>query len=302
MSDLEGDFLAYLRVERGASANTVAAYRRDLQRFRNYLTNADVSADRATASDIEAFVRTIRQGSDGAKALAPTSTARVLSAVRSYYNFLVSEHVCEENPAARVTAPQSGQVLPDVLSVSAMQALLDHAAANTEPLGLRDAAFLEFLYGTGARVSEACQVSTDDLDFTDRVVRLFGKGRKERLVPMGEYLAKALGDYLVRGRPALLSRGAGVSATFVSAWGKPLTRQAASAIIRRHATALGWQTIPSPHTLRHSYATHLLAGGADVRVVQELLGHANVMTTQRYTHVNIDQLREVYATSHPRAR
>lgn len=296
------DFLAYLRVERGSSRHTVAAYRSDLQRFQRFLAASNTTVTNATTSDIERFVRAIRQGSDGGRALAPTSTARVLSAVRSYYNFLVSERVCAENPATQVVSPQIGQTLPDVLSISEIQALLDHAAANSEPLGLRDAAFLEFLYGTGARVSEACQVSADDLDFTDRVVRLFGKGRKERLVPMGEYLAKALGDYLVRGRPALLQRGTGVSVTFVSAWGKPLTRQAASAIIRRHATALGWHTIPSPHTLRHSYASHLLAGGADVRVVQELLGHANVMTTQRYTHVNIDQLREVYATSHPRAR
>ncbi|MDO5727210.1 MAG: site-specific tyrosine recombinase [Bowdeniella nasicola] len=302
MSALYDDFLAYMRVERGSSPHTIAAYRRDLDRYDRFLRAAGLDGRTIDSGGIEAFVRWLRDGSNQTRQLAPTSTARVLSAVRSYHAFLVRESIRDDNPAAEVQNPHIGDPLPDVLSVAQVQTLLAHTEKNPEPLGLRDRALLEFLYGTGARVSEACALAVDDLDFTDRTVRLFGKGRKERIVPMGEFLAAALGDYLVRARPALMSRGSGVATVFVNAWGKPLTRQAAAAVLRRHARELGWQQVPTPHTLRHSYATHLLSGGADVRVVQELLGHANVMTTQRYTHVSIDQLREVYATSHPRAR
>ncbi len=295
-------FLAHLRVERGLSPHTLAAYEADLTRYCHFLTSRGITElNQIDTSDIREFLLAIRRGDDGAAALAPSSSARVLSAVRSWHKFLLQENLAADNPAASVEAPQLSRKLPDTLSMEQVGELIEHASGS-EPLDLRDRAVLEFLYGTGARVSEACAVAVDDLDFTERTVRLFGKGSKERIVPMGSALTHALEDYLVRARPALAARGRGVSAAFLNARGNALSRQAVSAIIRRHAHALGWEEIPGPHMLRHSYATHLLAGGADVRIVQELLGHADVSTTQIYTHVTIDHLREVYATSHPRAR
>lgn len=295
-------FVAHLRVERGLSPHTLAAYEADLTRYQRFLASRGIrEVNEIDTSDIREFLLAIRRGDDGAAPLAPSSSARVLSAVRSWHTFLLQDNLTADNPAATVEAPQVSRKLPHTLTIAQVGELIEHASGS-EPLDLRDRAVLEFLYGTGARVSEACAVAVDDLDFTERTVRLFGKGSKERIVPMGSALIQALGDYLVRARPPLAARGKGVSAAFLNARGNALSRQAVSAIIRRHAQALGWQEIPGPHMLRHSYATHILAGGADVRIVQELLGHADVSTTQIYTHVTIDHLREVYATSHPRAR
>lgn len=297
------EFLAHLRVERTLSDNTIGAYRRDLTRYVDFLqARGRSAAGQITTEDVSSFVHALRTGSDGGSSLAARSVSRVISAVRSWHRFLHAEGLAPDDVAAEVSPPAPKAALPKVLSIDQVSELIAHAAVGEEPLDRRDAAFLEFLYGTGARVSEACELAVDDLDFEGRAVRLFGKGRKERIVPVGQALIDALGDYLTRARPQLSAAGRGAAVVFLNAWGKPLTRQAAGAIVRRHAEAVGLPGPVTPHMLRHSYATHLLSGGADVRIVQELLGHADVATTQIYTHVSIDHLREVYATSHPRAR
>lgn len=300
---LTHDFLAHLRVERGLSDNTVGAYERDLARYLEFLNSRGrTRANDITAADVTDFIEAVRTGADGGSVLASRSAARVTSAIRTFHRFLHAEGACGDNVAAEITAPAPPAALPQVLSIDDVEAVLAHAAMGDEPLDLRDRALLEFLYGTGARVSEACDLPVDDLDFEAASVRLFGKGRKERVVPMGTHLSDALGAYLSRARPTLAAKGRGVAGVFLNAWGKPLTRQAAAAVCRRHGEGAKLPVPLTPHMLRHSYATHLLSGGADVRIVQELLGHADVSTTQIYTHVSIEQLREVYATSHPRAR
>ncbi|MDO5700319.1 MAG: site-specific tyrosine recombinase XerD [Bowdeniella nasicola] len=297
------EFLAHLAVERGLAENTVEAYRRDLERYLTYLADAGVTTvEQVRSATVREFLTRVSAGDDGGAPLAASSVARLLSAVRAFHRFALTEGLTEDDPTESLTPPRPARRLPGALTVEQVRHLLETAASGQDALGLRDAAFLEFLYGTGARVTEACTVAPDDVDFTTGVIRLFGKGRKERIVPMGRYLNAALGAYLTRARPQLVGVGRGTSAIFVNAWGKPLTRQAAGAIVRRVARAADLDPPPTPHTLRHSYATHLIAGGADVRVVQELLGHADVSTTQIYTHVTVDHLREVYATSHPRAR
>ena len=237
--------------------------------------------------------------------LASSSAARAISAVRGLHRFAAREGMVGADVAAEVKPPAPPKRLPKALDVDQVTRLL--AVADDTPLGLRDKALLEFLYGTGARISEAVGAAIDDLDLAgDPTAVLHGKGGRTRLVPVGDYAKAALDAYLVRGRPALAGKGRGTPAVFLNARGGRLSRQSAWTILHRAARAADLPVdgphAVSPHTLRHSYATHLLDGGADVRVVQELLGHASVTTTQVYTLVTVDRLREVYATAHPRAR
>lgn len=294
-------FLDHLTVDRGLSANTVAAYRRDLERYLADLEHrgGDDLAE-VTAQDIETHV-----GSLADAGLARASITRALVAVRNLFRFAVAEGLLAANPADEVTAPRPATRLPKALSIAQVQALLD-APDRESSEGLRDAALLELLYGTGARISEVVSLDVDDLTRVlgddDAGLRLIGKGDKERIVPLGSYARDAVAAWLVRGRPVFVERGSRTSsALLLNRRGGRLSRQSAWAVIQRAVAAAGVDVEVSPHTLRHSYATHLLDGGADVRVVQELLGHASVATTQIYTLVTVDHLREVYLTSHPRA-
>ncbi|MEE6306409.1 site-specific tyrosine recombinase XerD [Plantactinospora veratri] len=305
-------YLDHLTVERGLSTNTLTSYRRDLQRYLATLA-ADGVEDLAAVgpAEVAAHVARLRTGADGHPPLAAASAARAASAVRGLHRFAVREGLVGQDASRDVRPPVPPRRLPRALDVTEVVRLLETAGAvdATGPraaLELRDRALLEFLYGTGARISEAVGAAIDDLDLTDGSVLLHGKGGRSRLVPVGGYAAEAVRSYLVRARPTLAAAGRGVPTVFLNARGGPLSRQSAWTILRRSAARAGLPVdgprAVSPHTLRHSYATHLLDGGADVRVVQELLGHASVTTTQVYTLVTVDRLREVYATAHPRAR
>jgi len=259
--------------------------------------------DRVSETVVASFLMRLREGDDDHPPLSASSAARTVVAVRGFHRFCVREGLTGVDPAAAVRPPSPPQRLPKALSVDEVTRILG-AATGAEPsvLDTRDAALLEFLYGTGARISEAVGLDVDDLDLESGSVLLRGKGSKERVVPVGSYARDAVAAYLVRGRPDLVSRGHGTPGLFLNARGGRLSRQSAWSVLRRTAGRAGITKEISPHTLRHSFATHLLDGGADVRVVQELLGHASVTTTQVYTLVTVDKLREVYALSHPRAR
>lgn len=298
---LIAEYLAHLRVERGVASNTLDAYRRDLARYRAFL-EAGGHRDLLTVreSDLTAFVRAVRTGQDGGRPLASSSTGRLVTAVRGLHRFALREGRIAVDVAAEVRPPATGRTLPHALDHAQVGALLA-AVVGDEPVALRDRALLELLYGTGARISEAVSLAVDDLDLDTRAVTLFGKGSKVRVVPLGTYAAAALEAWLVRGRPVLAARGRGTPHVFLNTLGRPLSRQSGWAVLQQAAFHAGLSGV-SPHTLRHTFATHLLQGGADVRVVQELLGHASVTTTQIYTHVTIDALRETWAMAHPRAR
>ena len=296
-------WLTHLAVERGLSANTLTAYRRDLTRWTAYLAVTGID-DPAKVSEqhVSEFLARLREGDDEHPPLAANSAARTLVSVRGLHKFLALEGEVDADPAAAVSPPPPPSRLPKAISVSEVERLLDAAAVGDTPASLRDKALLELLYGTGARISEAVGLDIDDVDLDAGVVRLEGKGGKQRLVPLGSYAREALTAYLVRGRGTFSSKGRGTPAIFLNQRGTRLSRQSAWSILRAAAERAQLQGHLSPHTLRHSFATHLLEGGADVRVVQELLGHASVTTTQVYTLVTVQQLREVYAQSHPRAR
>ncbi len=283
----------------------MASYRRDLRRYGGYLAATEIDdLGRITEAVVSDFLMRLREGDADHPPLTASSAGRTVVAVRGFHKFCVREGLTAVDPAAAVKPPVPPQRLPKALSVDEVTRILSAAAgAEAEPavLATRDAALLEFLYGTGARISEAVGLDVDDIDLDANAVLLRGKGSKERVVPVGTYAREALSAYLVRGRPELVSRGRGTPALFLNARGGRLSRQSAWTVLRRAAQRAGISKEISPHTLRHSYATHLLDGGADVRVVQELLGHASVTTTQVYTLVTVDKLREVYATSHPRA-
>jgi integrase/recombinase XerD len=295
-------YLDYLAVERGLAANTLSAYRHDLHRYTGWLSQRGID-DPAAAdeADLVAYVGALRAG--GTPAGTPyraSSVARGLAAVRGFHRFLVRERLAGTDPSRDLDTPKVPSTLPKALSVEQVEALLG-AVAGHDKLALRDRALLETLYAAGLRVSEATGLDVDDLDLEDGAVRAFGKGAKERLVPIGRSARRALEAYLVRARPLLAGPRAG-PALFLNAQGSRLTRQGCWKILRRHARHAGLEEHVSPHVLRHSFATHLLAGGADVRSVQELLGHASLATTQVYTRVTPDRLREVYLRAHPRAR
>nr|WP_216645698.1 site-specific tyrosine recombinase XerD [Isoptericola halotolerans] len=299
------DYLAHLRVERGLSENTVAAYRRDLGRYAAHLSGAGrTGLDQVDERDVTAFLTAVREGADGGRPLSASSSARALAAVRGWHRFARAEGWTADDPAAEVAAPTQTRRLPHALSVDDVARLLGAASSGDTPAGLRDRALLELLYSTGGRISEVVGLDVDDVG-AEAMVRLFGKGSKERVVPVGSYARDAVDAYLVRGRPALAvagsARARSTPALFLNTRGARLSRQSAWAVLQGAATRAGLTEHVSPHTLRHSFATHLLAGGADVRVVQELLGHASVTTTQIYTMVTPEALREVYAATHPRA-
>ena len=305
-------YLDHLAVERGLAANTLSAYQRDLTRYVEFLEHQGREDVREVAeADVAAFLRSLREGSEQHVALSATSAARTVVAVRGWHRFLVGEGVCEHDVAREVHPPAVPKRLPKAISVADVERLLAAASVDDGPRSLRDRALLEVLYGTGARISEAVGLDVDDLMVGETsqesrhvadVIRVTGKGSKQRLVPLGSFARAAVDAYLVRGRPALAEAGTGNAALFLNARGGRLSRQSAWTVLRTAAERAHLDTGVSPHTLRHSFATHLLDGGADVRVVQELLGHASVATTQIYTLVTVDTLREVYAAAHPRAR
>lgn len=303
-------WLDHLRVERGRSEHTLRAYRRDTDRYLAFLEGRGVRApEDVREAHITDFLAHLRAGEPdaGHPPLAATSAARAVVAVRGLHRFLAVEGDTTADPAQEVQPPAPPRRLPKALSVHDVERLLQAASVGDTPAALRDRALLEVLYGSGARVSEAIGLDLDDLelgrdDVGGGVVRLFGKGSKERIVPLGSYAREALDAWVVRGRPGMARAGSGTPAVFVNARGGRLSRQSAWNAIRAAADRAGLTGEISPHTLRHSFATHLLDGGADVRVVQELLGHASVTTTQIYTHVSTQHLREVYAQAHPRAR
>ncbi len=295
-------YLDHLLVERGLSANTLQAYRRDLDRYRAFVESRGIHDPAAVQErEITGFLAAIRTGDDGFAPLGASSAARTVVAVRGFHRFLLLEGTTAQDPADQVQPPATPKRLPKALSVEDVERVLAAAGPAETPSGVRDRALLEVLYGSGARISEAVGLAVDDLNLQDGLVRLRGKGSKERLVPLGRFAVAAVEAYLVRARPLLAARGSGTFVLFLNARGGPLSRQSAWAVLAASAQRAGLVARVSPHTLRHSFATHLLEGGADVRVVQELLGHASVTTTQIYTRVTADTLREVYAATHPRA-
>jgi len=293
-------YVDHLRAERGLAGNTIEAYRRDLSLYRGYLEEvAIVDPLEVSGEDLEAFVGWLRQRSSATgAAYAPSSVARIVVAVRGFHRFLAREGLAEEDVGTRLGAPSNARPLPKALSIEEVGRLLQ-APVGDGPLPLRDRAMLELLYGAGLRISELTGADLDDLDRVDRLIRVRGKGDKERVVPYGEIADLALDRWLVSGRPLLAG---GTPALFLNARGGRLSRQGVWKLLRSHAERVELRDDVSPHTLRHSFATHLLDGGADVRAVQELLGHASVTTTQIYTLVSRQALREVYQRAHPRAQ
>jgi len=291
-------FLHHLTVERGSAANTLRSYAGDLDRYLAHLRGRGLDdLDAVREDDVTSFVVALRSGS---APLAASSAARALAAVRGLHRFAVHDGLVGEDVARGVTPPALPKRLPKALSIDQVEQLLAGCPGDG-PGALRDRALLELLYSTGARISEAVGLDVDDVDATERTVLLDGKGGKQRLVPIGRPALAALHAYTVRARPALAAHGRGTAALFLNARGSRLSRQSAWQVLKDTAERAGISAAVSPHTLRHSFATHLLEGGADVRVVQELLGHASVTTTQVYTLVTVNTLREVYATAHPRA-
>jgi integrase/recombinase XerD len=294
-------YLDHLVVERGTARNTLESYSRDLRRYVAHLELAGIGDfSEVTPADVTAFGVALREGDAEHPPLAASSSARALVAVRGLHKFAHADGITRHDPAREVHPPAPAKRLPKALPVEDVLRLLDTPSAEGER-SLRDRALLELLYSTGARISEAVGLDIDDIDDGERTVLLDGKGGKQRLVPVGRPAIEAVHAYLVRGRPALAARGRGTAAVFLNARGSRLSRQSAWQALKTNAEQAGISATVSPHTLRHSFATHLLEGGADVRVVQELLGHASVTTTQVYTLVTVNTLREVYATAHPRA-
>ncbi len=302
-------YLDHLVVERGLAENSVKSYRRDLRRYLGYLDSIGVTdLEQITEQTVSGFLMALREGDREHQPLSATSAGRSVVAVRGFHKFAVRDGLATSDPSAGVRPPTPAKRLPKAIPLGDVEKLLEAAGAAGTALALRDRALLEVLYGTGARISEAVGLDVDDLELDDPAgssVLLRGKGSKERIVPVGRYAREAVQAYVVRGRQKLLEAGTSGTtargAMFLNARGGRLSRQSAWAVIVKAAERAGISAEVSPHTLRHSFATHLLEGGADVRVVQELLGHASVTTTQVYTLVTVDSLREVYAASHPRA-
>ncbi|MGH8869473.1 MAG: site-specific tyrosine recombinase XerD [Actinomycetes bacterium] len=296
-------YLDHLEVERGLARNTLSSYRRDLRRYAVALHTDGVDEPaEVTEAQVGAFLAGLREGDAEHPPLSAGSAGRAVVAVRGFHRFCLSEGLAATDPARSVRPPAPPRRLPKAIPVEDVTRILEAAGSAGTARALRDRALLEVLYGTGARISEAVGLDVDDLDLEGGTVLLAGKGGRQRLVPVGTYARAATDAYLVAGRPSLASAGRGSPALFLNARGGRLSRQSAWTVLRTAAARAGVTADVSPHTLRHSFATHLLDGGADVRVVQELLGHASVTTTQVYTLVTVDRLREVYAATHPRAR
>ncbi|HVV13605.1 site-specific tyrosine recombinase XerD [Amycolatopsis sp.] len=294
-------YLDHLAVERGTARNTLDSYARDLRRYAGHLDSAGVTDfGKITEKEVTSFGAALREGDEDHPPLAASSAARALVAVRGLHRFAHLDGITVDDPAREVRPPAAVKRLPKALPVNDVLRLLDMPGAEGER-ALRDRALLELLYSTGARISEAVGLDLDDVDREERTVLLDGKGGKQRLVPVGRPAVQAVEAYLVRARPVLAARGRGSAALFLNARGTRLSRQSAWQVLKTNAERAGISASVSPHTLRHSFATHLLEGGADVRVVQELLGHASVTTTQVYTLLTVTTLREIYATAHPRA-
>jgi integrase/recombinase XerD len=293
------DFLAYLEFERGLSRNTLEAYRGDLLQFGRFLEERGVSAIDASAVDVGDFLTRLATGDAEHRPASPATIHRKSACLRSFYRHLRREGVRDSDPTATLSAPRRGRKLPQVLTRGEVDRLLAQPR-GTDPQALRDRALLELLYACGLRASEAIGLELGDVDLDERVLRARGKGSKERLVPIGQAALKAVRIYLERGRPALVKQRPETH-LFVNFRGGQLTRQGLYKIVRRHAASAGLADRMSPHTLRHTFATHLLSGGCDLRSVQEMLGHADVSTTQLYTHLSSERLKDVYFKAHPRA-
>lgn len=298
-------YLRHLTIERGMAKNTLLAYKRDLAKYLEALEKVGITD---SGEITEVVVRNFAQALVSEKGLVATSVARILAAVRGFHKFMLFEGISDNDVSAAVKPPKAPKRLPKAISIQDIESLLkaagpepDDVAGAADIIRVRDRAILELLYATGARVSEIVNMDLDDL-IDPEIVRLFGKGSKERIVPVGKYAQSAVAAYLVRVRPTLATLSLGTPALFLNQRGSRLSRQSIWQIISDSAQAAKLGVEVSPHTFRHSFATHLLEGGADVRVVQELLGHASVTTTQIYTLVTVDALREIYASSHPRAQ
>jgi integrase/recombinase XerD len=292
------DFIAYLELERGLSRNTLEAYRSDLLQYGAWLSGAGKDALAVEHGDLAAFVAALSGGADG-RPPAATTIQRKVACLRSFYRHLRREELLDSDPTAELKGPPRGKRLPKVLSRDEVASLLAQPRGDG-PAALRDRALLELMYACGLRASEAVGIGLEDIDLEAGVLRANGKGAKQRLVPIGTKALDALGAYLDVGRPALVGIGE-ERRVFVNRRGQGLTRQGLYKIVQRHARAAGLADKMSPHTLRHTFATHLLAGGCDLRSLQEMLGHADIATTQMYTHLSADRLRDVYFAAHPRA-
>lgn len=289
------EYLSYLTVERGSSRNTIESYGRDLARYVTHLAEQGIhNPDEVTRSMVEAHIVELRD-----VGLAPSSVERALSAIKGFHRFMVAEQITKNFPTAELPLPKAPETLPDVISPQEAEKLLDQPF-GTRPTDVRDRAILEVLYGCGLRVSELCGLDLVSVSLADEIVRVLGKGSKERLVPLVGTAKAALQTYLDSARGELVSHRSG-GAVFLNARGGRITRQAVHMIVAKRGRLVGLEGL-HPHTLRHSFATHLLEGGADLRVVQELLGHASVSTTQLYTHVDRTHIRMTYLGAHPRAR
>jgi integrase/recombinase XerD len=291
------DFLAYLEFERGLSRNTLEAYRSDLLQFGRFLEQRELQAAAARSADIADFLAAL--AGSGGRSASPATIHRKAACLRSFYRHLRREGVLDTDPTASLTAPRRGRKLPQVLTRGEVTRLLEQPR-GTEPTDLRDRALLELMYASGLRASEAIGLEVADVDLEEQVLRARGKGSKERLVPVGHTATEAVRHYLERGRAQLVG-SRHETHLFVNFRGGSLTRQGLYKIVRRHAVTAGLEDRMSPHTLRHTFATHLLAGGCDLRSVQEMLGHADVSTTQLYTHLSSQRLKDVYFRAHPRA-
>ena len=301
---LREQFLVHIGIERGLAKATVSAYESDLNKYVAWLqTHGITKPDDIAKQDVEDYIAALDADGESAR-----SKARRLASIHEFHRFALAQHAVSADVAASVKAPKGASVLPDVLSVDEVSRLLDAAAVggSTDPVVLRDKALLEFMYATGCRVSEAVGTNLDDIDLEEKVVRLMGKGSKQRLVPLGSYARNPVVAYLNAGRGELERRSTAKvperRALFLNKRGKRISRQSVWEIVKTAGERAGITKPLHPHTLRHSFATHLIQGGADVRTVQELLGHASVTTTQIYTHVSPEALIETYLTAHPRAR
>ena len=293
------DFLAHLELERGMARNTLQSYRSDLLQFGAFLNKRGCGAEDAQPADVSDFLTELARG-NGSPGATTSTIQRKAAALRSFYRHLRREGVRESDPTAKLTPPRKSRKLPRVLGRAEVQRLLEQPK-GTEAIALRDRALLELMYACGLRASETIDLEMRQVDLVDHVVLARGKGSKERLVPVGRTAARAVADYLRRGRPQLVGERTEAH-LFVNFRGGPLTRQGLYKIIGRHAKTAGLEDKMSPHTLRHTFATHLLAGGCDLRSVQEMLGHADVSTTQLYTHLSNQHIKDAYFRAHPRAR